>query len=94
MGREAWNLIKKSKNFDIRIYRRGLSVLIGSLVLNLVLGILLFYYYLRLPERDYYATNGITPPIMLKAMMTRNYKSVALLEPDPPTENRELAIPE
>lgn len=94
MNRETWNIIKNSKNFNVRVYRRGVTVLIGSLVLNFVLGILIFYQHLKLPERDYYATSGVTPPILLKPMLTRNYKPVALLDPDPPIDNVEKVIPQ
>ncbi|MGC1182511.1 type IVB secretion system protein IcmM/DotJ [Legionella sp.] len=94
MNRESWELIKNSKIFNVNIYRRGLVILIISLVLSCILGILLFYLYFEKPERDYYATNGVTPPVKLKSMMTSNKTSRALLDPDPPTDLEEKVIPQ
>ena len=94
MSREKWDLIKHQKNFNVRVFRKGVKVLIGSLALNLIFGIFIFYEYINLPQRDYYATNGITPPMQLKAMLAPNYSSVALLEPDPPTVSVEKVIPQ
>jgi intracellular multiplication protein IcmM len=94
MSSETWTLIKNSKNFNVRILRRGSSVLIASLVLNLIFGVSIFYRYLHLPPRDYYATSGITPPVMLTALKAPNYTAQALLPPDPPIENVEKVIPQ
>lgn len=94
MNRDSWDLIKNSKVFNVNIYRRGLISIIISLVLSTVLGILMFYVYLTEPERDYYATNGVTPPVKLTSMTTPNASSRALLEPDPPTDLEEKLIPQ
>lgn len=94
MSRYTWTLIKNGKNFNVSIYRRGLVLLILSLLFSLLLSIFLFYFYLREPERDYYATSGVTPPIKLKSMMTPNMSSVPLLEPDPSTDDDFRVIPQ
>lgn len=94
MSREAWALIKQNKNFNVHIYRRGLFALIVSLGLSCILVLLIFYVYIKEPERDYYATNGITPPIMLQPMLERNLTSTALLPPDPPNDNEVRLIPQ
>lgn len=94
MSREKWDLIKRQKNFNVRLFRKGVKLLIFSLVLNFILGILIFYKYLNLPARDYYATNGITPPEQLTPLMAPNYTSSALLDPDPPTVTEEKVIPQ
>jgi intracellular multiplication protein IcmM len=94
MNGESWSLIKNSKSFDVNIYRRGLLALIISLGLSCIFGILLFYIYLSQPERDYYATNGVTPPVKLTAMATANFSPQALLDPDPPTELEDRLIPQ
>ncbi|MFT4058652.1 MAG: type IVB secretion system protein IcmM/DotJ [Legionella sp.] len=94
MNRESWNLIKSNKNFDVNVYRRGLIVLILSLILNTILGLLLFYIYITVPERDYYATNGVTPPVKLTPMASANMSSTALLAPEPPPDNVEKMIPQ
>jgi intracellular multiplication protein IcmM len=94
MSREAWSKIKYGKNFNVNIYRRGLVALILSLVLSCVFGGSIFYIYMHLPERDYYATSGVTPPVKLQARLTPNESSVALLEPDPPTDDIPRYIPQ
>ena len=94
MSREAWALTKKHKNFNVNVYRRGLLMLILSLTLNIALGWLMYYFYKNLPERDYYATSGETPPIKLKALLAPNESSQALLDPDPPTDDVSRVIPQ
>lgn len=80
MGVYAWNLIKQDKNFNIIIYRRGLTVLIISLLVSFMLTLLIFRAYLHIPPRDYYATSGITSPVQLTAMLAPNMSSVPLLQ--------------
>ena len=94
MSREAWALIKRNKNFNVHMYRRGLLMIIISLVLSGIIGLLMFYIYIREPERDNYATSGITPPIKLKSMLAPNTSSNALLPPDPPTDDVPRVIPQ
>lgn len=94
MSREAWLLIKRNKNFNVNIYRGGLVALICSLLVSSIIGGSIFYIYLHQPERDYYATSGVTPPVKLKSMPTPNESSVPLLEPDPPTDNVPRVIPQ
>ncbi|KTD55419.1 type IVB secretion system protein IcmM/DotJ [Legionella quateirensis] len=94
MSRENWLLIKRNKNFNVNIYRSGLVVLILSLLMSTIIGVLIFYVYLHQPERDYYATSGVTPPIKLTSMPTPNESSVPLLEPDPPTDDVPRVIPQ
>jgi intracellular multiplication protein IcmM len=91
---ETWEIIKNNKSFDVTIYRRGLVVLIISLLLNCIFGLLLFYSYLAQPERAYYATNGETPPVKLTAIFAPNLSSKALLDPDPPTDEAVRVIPQ
>lgn len=94
MSRQAWGVLKRTKNFNVSIYRRGVGVLLFSLGINCILGLLLFYFYLHQPPRDYYASNGEAPPIPLKALPEANQSAQALLEPDPPSETLEKAIPQ
>lgn len=94
MNREGWDVIKDSKIFNVNVYRRGLAAVIVSLGLSCILGVFLFYVYISEPERDYYATNGVTPPVKLTSMATPNMSSRALLDPDPPTEVEEKLIPQ
>lgn len=94
MSRTSWELIKGHKNFYVNVYRRGLTILIGSVLLNVGIGLLIAFAYFHQPVRDYYATSGITPPIKLNPMSAPNMSSQPLLEPDPPTENEERLIPQ
>lgn len=94
MNRESWGIIKDSKIFNVNVYRRGLTTVIISLGLSCFLGILMFYVYITEPERDYYATNGVAPPVKLTSMATPNTSSKALLDPDPPTEFEDKVIPQ
>ena len=94
MNRDTWDLIKSSKNFYVNVYRHGLVALIISLVLSCICVLLLFYIYLTEPERNFYATSGIAPPIQLQPLEAPNYSPNALLPPDPPTESEEKLIPQ
>ncbi len=94
MNRESWAIIKQKKSFNVNVFRRGLISLIVSLGLSCILGLLMFYVYLTEPERDYYATSGVTPPIKLTPMSAANMSSQALLPPDPPTDEEEKLIPQ
>ncbi|AWN75381.1 TPA: type IVB secretion system protein IcmM/DotJ [Legionella anisa] len=89
MSREAWEVIKSNKNFYVNSYRRGIIALIISLLINCIFGLLIAYIHLTEPERDYYATSGIAPPIQLQPLLAPNYSSNALLPPDPPAEAEE-----
>lgn len=94
MSRETWSLIKKSKQFDVNVYRRGLIALVISLIISCFFCFLLFYLYLTEPERDFYATSGIAPPIQLNPMLSPNFSAQALLPPDPISDQEDKLIPE
>ena len=86
MSRESRTLNATRLHLSLLMYRRGLMALIISLILSTVLGLLIFRIYVTMPERSYYATSGVTPPIKLKALLAPNSSSVPLLAPDPPTD--------
>lgn len=94
MSHDNWVLIKNKKNFNVNVYRRGLTLIIASLFLSGIFGVLMFYIYLHHPEREYYATSGITPPVKLTSMSAPNASSKALLDVDPPTEKMQKVIPQ
>ncbi|MBI2785994.1 MAG: phosphoesterase [Legionella longbeachae] len=95
MNRGAWEQIKKSKNFNVNTYRRGLIALNISLMLSCIFVLLLCYIYLTEPEGDFYATSGIVPPITLQPLLAPNFTSDPLLPPDPQVEEVEnKVIPE
>ncbi|WP_419420334.1 type IVB secretion system protein IcmM/DotJ [Legionella sp. D16C41] len=94
MSRQSWNRIKQSKSFYVVTYRRALKFLLMSMAINVFFCLVISYLYLNKPERAFYATNGITPPIELTPLATPNYSSKPLLPPDPVDENEEKAIPQ
>lgn len=94
MSRDAWTITKNQKNFNVHVYRRGLILLIISLCISVILGLLMFYYYVLQPERNYYASSGVTFPVQLKAMLEPNLSPDALLPPDPPTDVTTRVIPQ
>lgn len=91
MGRETWKTIINSKSFYVRTYRMGGRALIASLVINILLGLAIYYLYFHQPERDFYATSGITPPVQLTPMEEPNYSATPLLAPDP-VENESVKV--
>jgi intracellular multiplication protein IcmM len=94
MSRVTWDLIKHSKRFYVNTRRRAERALVLSVMINIALGIIICYVYLNLPEPDYYATSGITPPIKLTSMAEKNYTSVPLLAEDAETDNENKVIPQ
>ncbi len=94
MSRDTWGLIKKRKNFYAGIYRSGLTSLICSLIISVFLGGVIIVLYLQQPERDYYATSGVTAPLELKVMMTPNKSSTPLLAPDIVEDEDTKVIPQ
>ncbi len=77
MSRNAWNLIKSSKRFNVSIYRSLGTVLVISMGLNVVLSFWISHLFFNRPGYTYYSTNGVTPPEMLTALDARN------MSPDP-----------
>ncbi|MGQ3888115.1 type IVB secretion system protein IcmM/DotJ [Legionella sp. CNM-1927-20] len=94
MSRQSWNRIKQSKSFYVMTYRRALKFLLLSMALSVFFCVAISYVYLNRPERTFYATSGITPPIELTPLATPNYSSQPLLPPDPVDDNEEKAIPQ
>ncbi|VEG90790.1 type IVB secretion system protein IcmM/DotJ [Legionella spiritensis] len=83
MSRETWEIIKNSKSFYVKTYRRVSTMIIMSLVLNVILVCGIYYSYFNQPTREFYATNGVTPPVKLKPLAAANESAQALLAPDP-----------
>ena len=94
MSRETWRLVQQSKRFYVNTFRRTGSALIISVLGNLSLAMAMYYVYLNQPEHDFYATSGVTSPILLTPMDVPNNTSVALLASDPENENDIRVIPQ
>ncbi|MDI9817882.1 MULTISPECIES: type IVB secretion system protein IcmM/DotJ [unclassified Legionella] len=94
MARETWDSIKYSKSFYVHTYRKGITYVLISLAINLLLGVAIYYVHFNQPERDFYATNGISPPVKLTPLDARNDSGTALLEPDPVNDDEPKVIPQ
>ena len=79
MNRDTWNRIKNSKHFYVNSYRSASTALLISCLLNVVLICSIYFVYFNQGDRDYYATNGMKPPIEIIAMSEPNYSSTPLL---------------
>lgn len=94
MGQEAWNTIRKTKGFYVRIYRKAGTYAVVSVGINFFLGLMICYHHFREPTPNFYATSGIVPPVRLFARTTPNYLPTALLAPDPVSGNNKKVIPQ
>jgi intracellular multiplication protein IcmM len=94
MSRETWNLIKNSKRFYVSGFRATGSVLVLSMIMNLFLGLAVYYTYFNLPDNDCYVTDGVNAPVLLTPMDEPNYTSVPLLANDPQTDDENREIPQ
>ncbi len=94
MSRETWGLIKRSKRFYVNTFRRAGSALFLSVASNLILGFAIYYVYFNRSGHDFYATNGVTSPVMLTPMDVPNNTSVALLASDPENDFEIKVIPQ
>jgi intracellular multiplication protein IcmM len=94
MGKETWDIIKSSKFFYVRTYRAAGRFLIVSLFINMFLIFAVYYVYYHRPERDYYASSGVAPPVKLKPLAGPNKSTQALLAPDSTKKETEKVIPQ
>jgi intracellular multiplication protein IcmM len=94
MSRGNWNRIKLSKFFYVNTYRNMMTLIIASQVLNVLFCLAVTYAHLQQPERTFYATSGIIPPIKLNPLDAPNESAEALLPPDPVSDDETRAIPE
>lgn len=92
MSRETWSLVKSSKRFYVKTYRAVSTTLLISCFFNILLSIAIYYTYFDRPERDFYSTDGITPPVALTPLDEPNYTSTPLLASSPNTVQQK-AIP-
>ena len=94
MSKNTWDLIKLSKDFFVRTYRKTETIALASVVLNLILLVGIVYCYANIPEPDYYATFGGSAPVPLIAMDAPNYSSQALIADSNEMPSAEKAIPQ
>lgn len=75
-------------------YRWGVIVLLASVALNVLLGFAIFQIYFNEPERDFYATDGVTPPVKLAPIDHPNDSSSALLADEQNNYDNGRAVPQ
>lgn len=88
-----YDSVKNRKRFYVHSYRRAIRILLISLLLNGLFVAGIYYKYITRPERDFYASDGITAPIQLNSLMQANNSTSALLPPDPVLNNETKVIP-
>ncbi|HAF87635.1 MAG: phosphoesterase [Legionellaceae bacterium] len=94
MNREKWQNIKNTRYFYVVIYRKLLSIIAISVALNILLCFAIIFTYWHQPQGDFYATNGMTPPIQLKVLNQPNNTSQALLASDIKNDDNSKIIPD
>ena len=94
MSRGTWYLIQQSKRFYVRAFRNVGSALIFSTTCNLLLIGTIYYVYFSQTENAFYATDGVTPPIMLTPMSEPNQSAYPLLANDQSMDDANRVIPE
>ncbi|NCT56285.1 MAG: hypothetical protein GW760_01025 [Legionella sp.] len=83
MRRQVWRNIRRTKRFYTTTFRFSQSALVFSLVINVVLGVVIWHTYLYQPKRHFYITNGMVPPTEVIPLDARNMSAVPLLGNDP-----------
>lgn len=83
MRRQVWRNIRRTKSFYTTTFRFAGSALVFSLIINVVLGVVIWQTYLYQPKRHFYITNGMVPPTEVIPLDARNMSSVPLLGNDP-----------
>ena len=82
MSRGTWTKIRQSNRFYVETYRWAVIALFFSVMLSAILSVAIYYVYSGRGQPDFYATDGVTPPVPLKALNHPNYSSGALLAND------------
>ncbi|MFY7697390.1 MAG: type IVB secretion system protein IcmM/DotJ [Legionella sp.] len=94
MSRETWSTTKQSKHFYVYTYRFAGGALVISMIMNLCIGLAIMYTYSHQPVNDFYATDGVTPPVQLTYMDQPNNTSTPILGDDADEKNESKLIPQ
>ena len=92
MTRQAREWVKTQKCFYRNNFRRMLSVLALSIVINVALVAAALYVYESRSDSIYYASNGVRSPVKLKVLSGPNESSTPLLQPDPKSVSMEKEV--
>ncbi len=82
MSRGSWNKIKQSHLFFVHTCRWIQSALFFSVILSVLLCMGIYHVYFGRHEPDFYATSGITEPVLLQSMDEPNTSAYPLLAND------------
>ncbi len=74
-------------------FRKTCNALIASITLSVLLSIGIHYVYFIQPDRNYYATSGVTPPVQLTDMDDPNYSAYPLLADEQVADTTIKSIP-
>ena len=84
---------KKQKNFYSSYFHNTVNVLIFSVFLNLVLIGVVQNKLMHIASTDFYASDGISQPILLTPLSAPNKSSIPLLPDDPAEEMMMRTLP-
>lgn len=82
MNHQAWTRIKQTKGFYVHTFRRAGNWLAFTCLLNLLLGVAVYYAHKHQDPPHFYATSGVVAPVQLTPMSEPNDTDVPLLAAD------------
>ncbi len=82
MVRKSIESIIHSKNFYRDNFRKVTKLLLISLLISVCLLVGIYFLIISRGEEEYYATNGVTPPVLLQARDEPNMSSEPLIASD------------
>lgn len=94
MRQENLSEKKNRKGFYVSGFRLSVSLLMVSVILNLGLSAGIQNRLVRIPEPNFYATDGISAPILLNPLKAPNESSTPLLPDDLPEEMAPRELPD
>ncbi len=94
MRSESLTAKKGRKGFYSAGFRYIVNILIISVILNLFLTGAIHSRLARMPQPDFYATDGIATPTLLSPLSEPNLTAAPLLPDDPPEEMTIRELPE
>lgn len=94
MRRESLTEKKKSKGFYCTGFQKAVNVLFVSVALNICFVMAIHSKIAHKIEPNFYASDGVSSPIMLNPLDAPNESSTPLLPDDPHEEMMVRAIPD
>lgn len=94
MSKETWHKKLESVQFYIVTFRRLNFFLLLSFILNIILGVVIYYKYFHQGDHAYYASNGVVSPEKLTVRDEPNLSSQAILSTPKAIREADKPIPE